>query len=130
MTMNSPMNWIRKALKGISLTAAMFVFQACYGTMNDYYDAKVTFHVVDEDGDPLEGVGIYAQELNPGDSSALNDYQDLVEYTDSNGLASWWTYGSLQRLTFADKDSLYAPVEAIVRTDEADTINVVLEKIK
>ena len=26
------MKWIRNILKGVSLTAALFVFQACYGT--------------------------------------------------------------------------------------------------
>ncbi len=26
------MKWIRRILKGLSLTAALFVFQACYGT--------------------------------------------------------------------------------------------------
>lgn len=124
------MKWIRKALKGISLTAAMFVFQACYGTMNDYYETSVTIHVVDDNGDPLEWVGIYAQELNPGDSSVLSDYQDLVEYTDSNGLALWWTYGSLQRLTFVDKDSLYTPVDTIIRTEDVDTLDIVLKKVK
>lgn len=27
-----PMKWLHHLLKGISLTAALFVFQACYGT--------------------------------------------------------------------------------------------------
>ena len=66
------MNWIRKALKGISLTAALFVFQACYGTMQDYYEAKVTFHVVDDNtGEPLQGVDIWAVEL-ANDSTQWN----------------------------------------------------------
>ncbi|MBR1570175.1 MAG: hypothetical protein IJ651_10035 [Bacteroidales bacterium] len=32
------MKWIRNILKGISLTAALFVFQACYGTPGVYDD--------------------------------------------------------------------------------------------
>ena len=28
-------NWIRKIIGGMSLTTAMFIFQACYGTPQD-----------------------------------------------------------------------------------------------
>jgi len=33
------MKWLHKLLKGMSLTAALFVFQACYGTPAGYPDA-------------------------------------------------------------------------------------------
>ena len=32
------MKWIHNLLKGMSLTAALFVFQACYGTPPGYPD--------------------------------------------------------------------------------------------
>ena len=80
------MKWIRNILKGVSLTAAMFVFQACYGPMEDYYDTKVTFHVVAEDtGEPLQDVRIWAQELNYSDSADIGNQRHIAEYTDGNG---------------------------------------------
>ena len=30
------MKWLHNLLKGMSLTAALFVFQACYGTLDGY----------------------------------------------------------------------------------------------
>ena len=33
------MKWLHKLLKGLSLTAALFVFQACYGTPPGYPEA-------------------------------------------------------------------------------------------
>ena len=33
------MKWLHNLLKGLSLTAALFVFQACYGTPPGYPDA-------------------------------------------------------------------------------------------
>lgn len=39
-------SWIRKLIGGLSLTSAMFVFQACYGTPQDFgYDVFIEGHV-------------------------------------------------------------------------------------
>ena len=35
---NRAMKWLHNLLKGLSLTAALFVFQACYGTPPGYPD--------------------------------------------------------------------------------------------
>lgn len=125
------MKWIRKILKGVSLTATMFVFQACYGTMEDYYDTKVTFHVVAEDtGEPLQKVCIWAQELNQVDSSDIGAIQrHIVDYTDGNGLATVWAYDEIIRYSFEDKDSLYVPVDTIINPTKYDTVDIVLHKI-
>ena len=69
------MKHLRKLLQGISLTAAMFVFQACY------------FHVVSaEDGSPLANVKIRSQ-LHVGDTAY--DWH-LLGYTNDEGIASVW----------------------------------------
>ena len=53
------MKWLHNLLKGLSLTTALFVFQACYGTPEWLHDNALPFKVVDaRTGDPLEGVGI------------------------------------------------------------------------
>ena len=53
------MKWLHNLLKGLSLTTALFVFQACYGTPEWFHDNALPFKVVDaRTGDPLEGVDI------------------------------------------------------------------------
>ena len=57
------MKWLHNLLKGISLTGALFVFQACYGApqdpMWDAQEAQMSFSVVSHaTGEPLEGVQI------------------------------------------------------------------------
>ena len=125
------MKWIRNILKGVSLTAAMFVFQACYGPMEDYYDTKVTFHVVAEDtGEPLQDVRIWAQELNYSDSADIGNQRHIAaEYTDGNGFATVWTYAEIIRYSFEDKDSLYVPVDTIINPAKYDTVEIVLHKL-
>ena len=82
------MKIIRNLLKGISLTAAMFVFQACYGTERDWYgENNMTFHVVSaEDGSPMPHVKIRSQ-LQVGDT---NQEWYLLGYTNDEGIASVW----------------------------------------
>lgn len=123
------MNWIRKALKGISLTAALFVFQACYGTMQDYYEAKVTFHVVDDNtGEPLQGVDIWAVEL-ANDSTTTDAYPYKAAITDENGIASFWTTAAVEQYSVVDQDSAYVKADTILRTYDTDTINIRLKKM-
>lgn len=123
------MKWIRKALKGISLTAALFVFQACYGTMNDYYEAMVTFHVVDDKtGEPLQGVDIWAVEL-ASDSTSTDAYPYKAAITDENGIASFWTASAVEQYSIVDKDSAYVKVDTILQTYDTDTINIRLTPV-
>lgn len=124
------MKWIRNILKGISLTAAMFVFQACYGMDRDYYDTTVTFHVVaDDTGEPIEGVRIWVTDVNDSDSSAYETSRYLADYTDSNGMATIWREANLERYTFIDKDSLYTPMDTILNPMNVDTVDIVLRKL-
>ena len=122
------MKWIRKALKGISLTAAMFVFQACYGT-EPYYpiSTKITFHVVSDDThEPLHGITVMAQRLNYSDSSEVGGCH-VVDFTDENGLSTVWT-NDFARYSFVDKDSVYVQYDTIMLPD-ADTVEIVMKKI-
>lgn len=59
------MKFLRKILKGVSLTGAIFVFQACYGTRmpmplyEEGGEAPMRFSLVSKaDGSPLEGIRI------------------------------------------------------------------------
>lgn len=51
------MKWLHNLLKGLSLTTALFIFQACYGTPEWLHDANLQFKVVAADtGEPLKDV--------------------------------------------------------------------------
>ncbi|MBR4821376.1 hypothetical protein IKZ70_05895 [bacterium] len=53
------MKWLHNLLKGLSLTTALFIFQACYGTPEWLHDNNLPFKVVAADtGEPLEGARI------------------------------------------------------------------------
>ena len=53
------MKWLHNLLKGLSLTTALFIFQACYGSPEWLHDCNLPFKVVAADtGEPLEGVRI------------------------------------------------------------------------
>ena len=124
------MKWLRKILKGVSLTAAMFVFQACYGTMEDYYESNVTFHIVDVDtGEPMSGVRVWVTNVT-SEYRAIEGTRYLAEYTDENGMATVWTSAGVEQFTFVDKDSLYTPVDTLINPDYVDTVDIVLKKMK
>lgn len=62
------MKWLHHLLKGFSLTGALFVFQACYGTpYSPLYDergeeAPMSFSVVSRStGEPLKGIKILSK---------------------------------------------------------------------
>jgi len=48
------MKWIHNLLKGMSLTAALFVFQACYGTPPGYPDDFFTEESVETLAEPAD----------------------------------------------------------------------------
>lgn len=53
--------WLHNLLKGASLTTALFIFQACYGTPYDYdfQTETLIFNVKDaETGEPITGVNL------------------------------------------------------------------------
>ena len=71
------MKWLHNLLRGISLTGALFVFQACYGTPQDPFDewgrAGLSFSVVSaETGVPLSGIHILVRQ-----NDRVKDWYDL-----------------------------------------------------
>ncbi len=57
-------NWFNAIIKGISLTSAMFVFQACYGTPQDFgRDLCISGKVVSKStGLPIEGIKVSVED--------------------------------------------------------------------
>lgn len=89
-------NWIRKLVGGLSFTSAMFIFQACYGTPQDFgNDILVEGQVkAKTSGLPIKGIKV----------SVAENMQ--FEITDDNGRFSFYTemYNSLS-FQFQDIDS-------------------------
>ena len=126
------MKLIRKLLKGVSLTAAMFVFQACYGTEPDYCVSEMTFRVVsDKDQAPLPDIKVMAQRQSGSDyvySWSLGDY------TDSNGVARVQVdllecFESYYKFRFSDEQSQYELLDTVIHVGEPDTVDIVLHRI-
>ncbi|MFW5806012.1 MAG: carboxypeptidase-like regulatory domain-containing protein [Bacteroidales bacterium] len=101
-------NWIRTILGGLSLTSMMFVFQACYGTPQDFgHDLLIEGQVIAEaSGAPVEGIKV----------SVANNAQ--YQMTDEEGQFSFYTeridgltlqfqdVDSTQNGLFVDKDTV------------------------
>jgi len=90
-------NWIRKIVGGLSLTSAMFIFQACYGTPQDFgLDLLVEGQVKSKtSGLPIKGIKV----------SVADNMQ--YEITNEEGKFSFYTE-MLEGLTlqFQDVDSI------------------------
>ena len=90
-------NWTRNIIGGLSFTSAMFIFQACYGTPQDFgYDLLVEGQVKSEtSGLPIKGIKV----------TVTDNMQ--YELTDEDGKFSFYTE-MLEGLTlqFQDIDSV------------------------
>ena len=130
---NSTMKWLRKIFKGISLTAAMFVFQACYGSMDAENYLGITVRVVDaENNMPLQDVKVESQRMKVNRSShrSHEDWR-MLGYTDSAGIADIYCYitpNAFDKLRFTAQDSSYAVFDTIVN-HWTDTLDIVLHPV-
>lgn len=89
-------NWTRTLLAGISLTSAMFIFQACYGTPQDFGpDVLIEGQVKSKtSGLPIKGIKVSVE------------YNSQYEFTDENGSFSFYTELIKDlKLQFTDIDS-------------------------
>lgn len=127
------MKLLRKLLKGVSLTAAMFVFQACYGTEPDYCVSEMTFRVVsDKDQAPLPDIKVMAQQQSGSDDCVYS--WSLGDYTDSNGVARvqvdlWECREADYKFRFSDEQSQYELLDTVIHVGEPDTVDIVLRHI-
>ncbi len=101
-------NWIRSIIGGLSFASALFIFQACYGTPQDFQtDLLVQGQVKSKtSGLPIQGVKV----------SVADNMQH--EYTDNEGSFSFYTelldqvtirfedVDSTQYGSFADRDTV------------------------
>ena len=60
--------WIHRALKGLSLTTALFVFQACYGTPIPNPNDPLSF---EDETELVDGQSIEDAEMLPGEEASV-----------------------------------------------------------
>jgi hypothetical protein len=117
-------NWIRKIVGGLSLTSAMFVFQACYGTPQDFgLDLLIEGQVkAKTSGLPIKGIKV----------SIANNMQ--YEITDEEGKFSFYT-GMIEGLTiqFQDIDAIqnglyYDKDTVLTKYGEIVSLDITLEE--
>lgn len=60
--------WIHRALKGLSLTTALFVFQACYGTPIPDPNDQLSF---EDETELVDGQSIEDAEMLPGEEASV-----------------------------------------------------------
>lgn len=123
------MGFFRNFLKGASLTTALFIFQACYGTPEWLHDVDVSFRVVSaDDGKPIEDVGIYSRVYK----SANLDWI-LCGYTNESGVANVMAGvmdGQNPEFRFEAGDGTYAVKDTVIADWRQKDILIRLQKAK
>ena len=104
------MKWLRNILKASTLTTALFIFQACYGTpQRDFYEpgkARMSFSLVSKTtGLPLEGITISVGENELGVTNADGHCVVLIPYERN-------TIGPF--VNFQDPEGKYMPLDTML----------------
>lgn len=106
-------NWFRKILKGFSLTSAMFIFQACYGTADDwYYDTYVEGQVIsNSSGLPIPGIKVTLENSDQYETTDTNGYFFLyIESLDTLNF-NFEDIDSTRNGMYTTKDTVLIPTE-------------------
>ena len=117
-------NWRRKLLGGLSLTSALFIFQACYGTPHDFgLDIFIEGQVKSlKTNIPVNGIKV----------SVADKMQ--FEYTNEDGKFSFYTEtADSYKIKFEDTDSnqngIFVGKDTLLTNiDKTVYLNIVLEE--
>ena len=105
-------NWIRNIIGGLSFTPALFVFQACYGTPQDFgLDLFIEGKVVSKaTGEPIKGIKVSAPQLQ---YTITNDKGEFSFYTIKSDKVqiSFEDIDGAENGTFIKKDSIFSMVK-------------------
>lgn len=122
------MKRLRNFLKGASLTTALFIFQACYGTPIGIVDIPlVKFKVVSTGSrTPLQGIAIKAR-IAPKDNLDWN----LLGYTNAEGVANVPVpiSGTAPQFRIESESGQYIIKDTVIANLD-NTIYIQLEKAK
>ncbi len=105
------MKLLHNILKASTLSTALFIFQACYGTPVDYWGgefSEVTFKVMSAaDKSPLEGIRVNCKD---GD-----DWVDCGK-TNSKGMLTIFATRVSDEFSFVDPDGNYSQLDTTFNT--------------
>ena len=99
-------NWLKNIFRGFCLTSAVFVFQACYGSPQDFGKGIRVSGVVKskKTGKPIPGIMISLGLTSPNHSKELYDVMEN-DITDEYGRYALFTYETDKMLiSFEDVD--------------------------
>jgi len=121
------MGFFRNLLKGASLTTALFIFQACYGTPEWLHEEDVSFKVVSAvDNTPIENVGVYTRVYKSDNLDWL-----LRGYTNESGVANILVGvvdGETPEFRFETEDGSYAVKDTVIADWYKMLIEIRLQK--
>jgi len=120
--------FLRNILKGFSLTSALFIFEACYGTPKGIWieDYDVRLKVVSADDlSPIEGIAVKTR-LYEDESLDWT----LAGYTDKNGTAEVFVGnigGNSPQFRFESEDGTFMVKDTVISNPDV-LINIKLQK--
>ena len=105
-------NWVKKLIGGMSLTTAVFIFQACYGTPQDFGSDIFIEGLVKskKTNEPIKGIKVSVED-NP-QYLYTNDAGEFSFYTVSADTCriKFEDIDSVQNGSFIDKDTILTNV--------------------
>jgi hypothetical protein len=118
------MNWIKKIIGGVSFTSALFVFQACYGSPQDFgRDVMVLGQVRSRvTNQPIKGIKVSVAD------------KEQYDYTNENGNFSFYTVlEDSMKIIFEDVDtyhngSYFDKDTLITNVDDDVYLDIVLDE--
>ena len=117
-------NWLRNIIGGLSFTSALFIFQACYGTMQDISNDLLIEGQVKSKTSGLQVKGIKV--------SVVENRQYII--TDENGKFSFYTmFSDTLKIGFEDIDPLQnggflKKDTVLINIENSVFLNIILEE--
>jgi len=123
-------NWIRKLIGGLCLTSVAFVFQACYGTQQDFgNDLLIEGQVTSKtSGLPIKGIKVSVEDkiqyANTDENGKFSFYIEKLQ----NAKIKFTDVDSTQNIWFSNKDTLVTIKDSILMSKESKVyLNIELE---
>ena len=123
-------NWIRKLIGGLCLTSVAFVFQACYGTQQDFgNDLLIEGQVTSKtSGLPIKGIKVSVEDkiqyANTDENGKFSFYIEKIQ----NAKIKFTDVESTQNIWFSNKDTLVTIKDSILMSKKSKVyLNIELE---
>jgi len=123
-------DWKRKIIGGLCLTSIAFVFQACYGTPQDFgNDLLIEGHVKSKKtGLPIKGIKVSVadkvQYTNTDENGKFSFYMEKIQ----NPKIKFTDIGSTENIFFLNKDTIVTIKDSVLMSKQPKVyLNIELE---